>query len=94
MDFVEGLPRVNGKLVILTVVDRFSKVAHIILLAHPYIGMMIACAFFDSIVRLHNIPSNSIVSDLVFTSRFWTELFSVAGIRLNMSSVFHPQSDG
>jgi hypothetical protein len=26
LDFIEGLPRVNGKSVILTVVDRFSKV--------------------------------------------------------------------
>ena len=30
LDFIEGLPRVNGKSVILTVVDRFSKHAHFI----------------------------------------------------------------
>jgi hypothetical protein len=36
MDFIEALPRVRGKSVILTVVDRFSKYAHFIPLAHPY----------------------------------------------------------
>jgi hypothetical protein len=36
MDFIEGLLRVNGKSVILNVVDRFSKAAHFIPLAHPY----------------------------------------------------------
>jgi hypothetical protein len=36
IDFIEGLPKVNGHLVILTVVDRFSKSAHFLLLGHPY----------------------------------------------------------
>jgi hypothetical protein len=35
MEFIEALPRVGGKSVILTIVDRFSKYCHFILLAHP-----------------------------------------------------------
>jgi hypothetical protein len=36
MDFVEGLPRVNDKSVILTVVDRFPMYMHFFTLSHPY----------------------------------------------------------
>ncbi|WVZ83528.1 hypothetical protein U9M48_030666 [Paspalum notatum var. saurae] len=94
MDFVKGLPRMNGKTVILTVVDRFSKFAHFIPLAHPYTATTVARAFFAEIVRLHGIP-DSIVSDRdpVFTSAFWRELFRLSGVQLNMSSAYHPQSD-
>ena len=95
MDFVEALPKVNGKTVILTVVDRFSKAAHFIALAHPYTATSVARAFFFEIVHLHGIPS-SVVSDRdpVFTSTFWQELFKMAGIQLRFTSAFHPQSDG
>lgn len=36
LDFVEALPRVRSKSVILTIVERFSKYSHFIPLAHPY----------------------------------------------------------
>jgi len=42
MDFVEALPKVNGKTVIMTVVDRFSKAAHFIALSHPYTATSVA----------------------------------------------------
>ena len=38
MDFVEALPRVRGKSVILTVVDRFSKYCHFLPLGSPILG--------------------------------------------------------
>jgi hypothetical protein len=60
LDFVEGFPRVGGKSVILTVVDRFSKYAHFIALGHPYSATSVATAFFNMIVRLHSV-SESIV---------------------------------
>ena len=95
MDFVEGFPRVGGKSVILTVVDRFSKMAHFIALSHPYSASSVARAFFDNIVRLHGFPC-SIVSDRdpVFTGNIWRDLFKMAGVQLRMSTAFHPQTDG
>jgi hypothetical protein len=94
MDFIEGFPRINGKSVILTVVDRFSKYGHFIALGHQYTATSVARAFFNNITRLHGIPS-SIVSDRnpVFMSSFWKELFTLSGTKLNMSSAFHPQTD-
>jgi hypothetical protein len=71
MDFVEALPKVGGKSIILTVVDRFSKMVHFIPLNHPYSATSVAKAFFDGIVRLHGLPC-SVVSDRdpIFTSHF------------------------
>ena len=91
MDFVEGLPKVGGKLVILTVVDRFSKYAHFIALSHPYTALSVTRAFFDGIVRLHGFLT-SIISDRdpVFMSHMWRDLFKMAGVQLCFSMVFHP----
>lgn len=95
MDFVEGFSKVGGKSVVLTIVDRFSKMAHFMALSHPYSVQSVARAFFNNIVRLHGFPC-SIVSDrdTVFTSHFWEELFKLAGVKLLRSLAFHPQTDG
>jgi hypothetical protein len=95
MDFIEGFPKINGKTIVLTVVDRFSKAAHFITLDHPYTVITVARTFFTEIVRLHGIP-RSIVSDRdpTFTSNFWQELFKLSGVHLQMSLPFHSQSDG
>lgn len=95
MDFVEALPKVHGKSVIMTEVDRFSKYVHFVPLVHPYTAEAVARAFFTNIVRLHGLPA-TIVSDRdpVFTNRFWQELFKLSRVRLLMSTAFHPQTDG
>jgi transposase InsO family protein len=95
MDFIDGLPKVHGKSVILMVVDRFSKYAHFITLSHPYTTASMARAFFDGIVWLHGFPA-SIVSDRnpVFTSHLWRDLFKLAGVKQRLSTAFHPQTDG
>ena len=38
MDFIDGLPKSEGKDVIMVVVDRFSKYAHFMSLSHPYLA--------------------------------------------------------
>jgi hypothetical protein len=47
MDFVEGFPKVSGKSVVMTIVDRLSKYAHFIVLGHPYSATSVVKAFFD-----------------------------------------------
>jgi hypothetical protein len=91
MDFVERFPKIGGKLVILTVVDRLSKYVHLIALGHPYTTTTIAAAFFEQIVRLHIVPT-SIFSDRdpVFTSTMWKELFRLCSTSLRTSLAFRP----
>jgi hypothetical protein len=49
MDFVEGFPKVGGKMV----VDCFSKYSHFIALHHLYTTLTVSHVFFDQVVRLH-----------------------------------------
>ena len=55
----------------------------------------LAKMYVSEIVRLDGIPL-SIVYDRAprFTSRFWKEIQSALGTRLNFSTTFHPQTDG
>jgi len=55
MDFIAALPRVNGKSVILIVIDRISKATHFITLAHPYTAVSMARVFFVDMLHLHSI---------------------------------------
>jgi transposase InsO family protein len=95
MDFVEGLPQSGLANCILVVVDKFTKYVHFLSLKHPYTASSVAKLYLDQIYRLHGLPL-SIVSDRdrVFTSKFWQELFSLAQVKLSMSTIYHPESDG
>ena len=75
--------------------DRLTKSAHFLPVRLDYSMDRLAELYVSEIVKLHRIPL-SIVSDHDprFTSRFWKELQSTFGSRLNFSIAFHPQTDG
>ena len=56
MDFIEGLPKSNGMEVIMVVMDKLSKYAHFIGLAHPYSALKVAQIYLDQVYRLHGMP--------------------------------------
>ena len=62
MDFITGLPKSEGKSVIMEVVDRVAKYAHFCALSHPLKDSIVATAFMDTIQKLHGTPK-IIVSD-------------------------------
>ena len=77
MDFIIGLPKSEGKSVIMVVVDRLTKYAHFCALSHLFKVSTVATAFMETIKKLHRNPK-IIVSDRdpIFTGNFWKELFS------------------
>jgi hypothetical protein len=69
MDFIAGLPKLEGKMVIMVVVDKLIKYPHFFHSSHPFSATDIAKLFLKNIYKLHGL-SLSIVSDrdAIFTS--------------------------
>jgi hypothetical protein len=96
LDFMVRLPRTHrGYDAIAVFVDRLSKYVRIIPTKTDMSAIQFANVFQDTIFKHHGI-SKVLVSDrdLKFTSEFWTTLIKTLGTKLNMSSSYHPQTDG
>lgn len=96
MDFIVELPvSKSGNDTILVIVDRLTKMTHIVPCKSTITAPEVAELFIKEVVRLHGWPS-SIVSDRdkLFVSDFWRHLQTAFGAKLQMSSAYHPQTDG
>ncbi|GJW91559.1 putative reverse transcriptase domain-containing protein [Tanacetum coccineum] len=96
MDFVTKLPRTSsGHDTIWVIVDRLTKSAHFLPMRKDYKMERLARLYLNEIVARHGVPI-SIISDRDshFTSRFWQSMQEALGTRLDMSTTYHPQTDG
>ncbi|GJX03572.1 reverse transcriptase domain-containing protein [Tanacetum coccineum] len=96
MDFITKLPRSkSGYDTIWVVVDRLTKSAHFLAIREDYSTEKLARIYVDEIVARHGVPV-SIISDRDgrFTSRCWQTVQKALGTRLDMSTAYHPQTDG
>ena len=76
-------------------VSMTHKSAHFIPVKVTYNAEKLAKLYISEIVRFHGVPL-SIISDrgTQFTSKFWKTLHAELGTRLDLSTAFHPQTDG
>ncbi|GJY90888.1 putative reverse transcriptase domain-containing protein [Tanacetum coccineum] len=96
MDFVTKLPRTSsGHDIIWVIVDRLTKSAHFLPMREDYKMDRLARLYLNEIVARHGVPI-SIISDCDsrFTSRFWQSMQEALGTRLDMSTTYHPQTNG
>jgi len=96
MDLITGLPPRNGKDTILTIVDHGCSHAAVFLPCSTNItGPGIAQLYLEHIYRWFGLPKKMISDcDPQFTSHFGKALLSRLGITQNLSTAFHPQTDG
>ncbi|GJU59906.1 putative reverse transcriptase domain-containing protein [Tanacetum coccineum] len=96
MDFVMKLPRTSsGHDTIWVIVDRLTKSAHFLPMCEDYKMDRLVRLYLNMIVSRHGVPI-SIIYDCGsrFTTRFWPSMQEALGTRLDMSTAYHPQTDG
>ncbi|GJR58060.1 putative reverse transcriptase domain-containing protein [Tanacetum coccineum] len=96
MDFVTKLPRTAaGQDTIWVIVDRLTKSAHFLPMREDDTLEKLTRQYLKEVVSKHGVPV-SIISDRdgKFTSHFWKSLHKALGTRLDMSTAYHPKTDG
>jgi hypothetical protein len=99
VDFVGPLPlsrNRDGEFDSITVVIcLLTAMVEVIPSRTNYKAQDIAELMFESVYKHHGLPKTIISDrDVLFTSTFWGHLNALIGIKLKMSSAYHPQTDG
>jgi hypothetical protein len=96
MDFVSGLPkRKRGRGVVWIIVDRLTKSTLFLLMKTTDSVNKLAKLYVNGMVRLHGVPISIFLDrDPRFTSRLWPNVQQALRTRLNLSTTYHPQTDG
>nr|GEW24841.1 putative reverse transcriptase domain-containing protein [Tanacetum cinerariifolium] len=96
MDFINKLPRTrSGHDLIWVIVDRLNKSVHFLVIREDYKTEKLTRLYINKIIARHGVPVSIIpVRDSYFTSRFWKSLQKALGTRLDLSTAYHPKTDG
>ncbi|MBW0500002.1 hypothetical protein O181_039717 [Austropuccinia psidii MF-1] len=95
MDFITQLPLSNSFDSILVIVDRFSKMAVFICTISSVILLDLAHLLIKNIFSKHGLPSRFVIDrGSLFFSSFWTNLCQQLNISRDLSTAYHPETDG
>ncbi|GJT37208.1 putative reverse transcriptase domain-containing protein [Tanacetum coccineum] len=96
MDFVTKLPKPSqGHYTIWVTVDRLTKSVIFTPMRETDSIKKLARLYIKEVVARHGIPVSIIYNrDPRFASRFWRSLQKALGTSLDMSTAYHPETDG
>ena len=95
IDIIRPLPKSNGMDAIIIIVDRFTKMIHLKAITMNISSEEIAKIYRDNIWKLHGIPRKILSnSGLQFASKFMEEFTKALGTKRQLSTAYHPQTDG
>ncbi|GKE28540.1 putative reverse transcriptase domain-containing protein, partial [Tanacetum coccineum] len=96
MDFVTKLPKTSsGQDTIWVIVDRLTKFAHFLPMKETDSMEKLTRQYLKEVVSRHGVPVLIISDrDSKFTSYFWKSLNEGIDTQLDMSTTYHPQTDG
>ncbi|GJS49169.1 reverse transcriptase domain-containing protein [Tanacetum coccineum] len=96
MDFVTKLPKTSsGQDAIWVIVDRLTKSTHFLPMKETESMEKLTRQYFKEVVSRHGVSVLIIYDrDSKFTSHFWQSLNKALGTQLDMSTAYHPQTDG
>nr|GEW39577.1 putative reverse transcriptase domain, ribonuclease H-like domain, aspartic peptidase domain protein [Tanacetum cinerariifolium] len=96
IDFVTKLPRTQSRNdTIWVIIDRLTKSAHFLPMKETDPIDKLARLYLKEVVTRHGIPASIICNhDRRFTSNFWRAFQKAMGTRLDMSTAYHPETDG
>src|ERR1700726_299503 len=94
-DIIGPLPLSHGHNTILVIVDKFTKWTLIEGIGMDLTGLSAAHILQDQVFWDHGVP-HKIVSNQgpQFVSCFMKEFYAMIGVKVNLSTAFHPQTDG
>ena len=95
MGFMFDLPTSNGLTGIMVIADKLSKRTHFIPVHSTNDAKDITEVFYKEIFKHHGLPRKIISDrDTRFTGTFWKELMKLLKVKVNLSTEFHPETDG
>jgi len=95
MDFIGPFLEVNGYNYLWVVICRMTSMVHLVPVNTKMTVSQLSTIYVQEIVRLHGLLSSIICDqDPKFMSKWWCELHRIMGMKLLMSTSFHPQTYG
>ncbi|GJY83747.1 putative reverse transcriptase domain-containing protein [Tanacetum coccineum] len=85
----------SGHDAIWVIIDQLTKSAHFLPMCEDYKMDRLARLYLNEIIVRHGVPISIIYDrDSRFTSRFWQSMQKALGTRLDMSTAYHPRTNG